>query len=72
MEFYMDPCINGYHICKEFWSAILGKELFTEKIPYVVDCYAVTMKKDSSDNATSRFKSDPAHFVAKYSSIDIT
>ena len=41
----------------------------------VVDCYVVAMREDPSDNVLSEFESsfgsDPAHFVAKYSSINI-
>ena len=31
MEFHMDFCIHGYHIYKEVWTAVFGKELYTER-----------------------------------------
>ena len=47
-----------------------GKELPSEReFSNVADCYAVVMKKDSSDNVPSRFGA--ARFLVKYSSLDI-
>ena len=46
-----------------------------KEVSNIVDCYTVAMRKSSSDNAPSGFESsfgsDPTHFVAKYSSINI-
>ena len=66
-------CISGYYIAIQ---RSLDKELPTEReFGNFVDRYAVPVKKDSSNNApsgfASSFGSDPAHFVANYSSINI-
>ena len=67
MEFHMDLCIYTKKFGLHF-----GKELPTEReFGNVVDHYTVAMKKDSSANVPSGFGSNPAHFVAKYSSIHV-
>ena len=50
MEFHMDSCTRGYHVYKEVWTAVFGEELYTEReFSNVVDCYAVTVMKDSGE-----------------------
>ena len=50
MEFCVDLCIQGYHVYKEIWTAVVGEELNTEReIGNIVDRYAVAMKKDSGE-----------------------
>ena len=66
-------CNSGYYIALQ---RSLDKELPTEReFGNFVNRYTVAVKKDSSDNVPSGFDSsfgsDPAHFVAKYSSINI-
>ena len=67
-----------YYIVDTTYTKKFGLH-FAKELPTVrefgnfVDCYAVAVKKDSSDNDPSGFKSlfesDPAHFVVKHSSI---
>ena len=63
-------CISGYYIAIQ---RSLDKELPSEReFVNFVDRYAVVVKKDSSDNVPSGFESsfgsNPAHFIANYSS----
>ena len=49
MEFHMDSCIHGYHVCKEVWTArvVFGKQLFTEReLGNAIDHYTMAVKKD--------------------------
>lgn len=42
----MDPCIHGYHVYKEVWTATFGEQLYTEKeYSNIVDRYAVAVIK---------------------------
>ena len=67
-------CISGYYIhnyTKKFGQQF-GKELPTKReFGNIVDRCAVAVNKDFGDNVLSGFGGDPAHFIAKYSSIDI-
>ena len=66
-------CISVYYVLVHSYAKKLGlhfgEELPTEReFGNFVDRYAVAVKKDSSDYVPENsFRSDHAHFVAKYS-----
>ena len=73
----MDSCVLMVTTYTKKLGLHFGKELcLLKKIDNFVDCYAVALYNDSDDNVPSEFKSsfgsDPAHFIKKYSSINIT
>ena len=46
MEFHFQSCVRGYHEYGEQWTTFLGEQL---TCPNVMDQYAVSVKKDSSE-----------------------
>ena len=72
MEFQVDSCVLVVAIYTKKLGLYFGEELPTEReFGNFVDCYAVAVKKDSSDYVPSgfenSFRSDHACYVAKYS-----
>ena len=71
-EFQVDLCVLVIATYEKKLGLHFGKELPTEReFGNFVDHYAVAVKNDFSDDASSRFKnsfrSDPTCYVAKYS-----
>ena len=72
IEFQVDSCVLVVATYEKKLGLHFGEELPTEsEFGNFVDHYTVAVKKDSSDDVTSRFenlfRSDPACYVAEYS-----
>ena len=45
----MESYVQGYHIYKDIWTAMIGEDLLCEREPFnVVDRYAVAVLKDDT------------------------